>query len=276
MTTITLVTFTLNSGTRLDALFSQISPLVDEKIVIDGFSKDDTVRIATKYGARIFLRPPGGWGGDPDRMFALSKARSEWILYLDDDELLSDSLCRDLRGILEQSPPEVSAFVTQRLNFAKARGQERIVLGPCFPDRQIRIYRRSKATYFGRIHELPKIDGKRRVLEPRYFIIHRWKGPALWLGGTWRKLAKYTYVDAEHRGRFNARLTFWLMLPLIFPAFLVGKVLQSRPERSGITQYTMPAFLGYAYYRTMLDLRRRRFSLLSMIRRIRKMFGNSH
>jgi glycosyltransferase involved in cell wall biosynthesis len=70
---ISFITFTRNSGRRLKLLLDNVRDVVDEIIIVDGFSNDDTVEIAMGYGAKVFQRKPWGYA-DPDRMFAPSKA----------------------------------------------------------------------------------------------------------------------------------------------------------------------------------------------------------
>jgi glycosyltransferase involved in cell wall biosynthesis len=99
---ISFITFTRNSGRRLELLLESVKDVVDEIIVVDGFSSDDTVEIARSYGAKVFRRKP--WGHvEPDRMFALSKASYDWILYLDDDELLGRKLKNDIRELVARA-----------------------------------------------------------------------------------------------------------------------------------------------------------------------------
>jgi (heptosyl)LPS beta-1,4-glucosyltransferase len=101
----------------------------------------DTVEIARSYGAKVFQRKP--WGHvEPDRMFALSKASYDWILYLDDDELLGRKLKNDLRDLIEKAENhDYAALSTIRVDYDKRCKQ--VVLGP-FYNRQIRIYRKDK------------------------------------------------------------------------------------------------------------------------------------
>jgi len=84
---ISFITFTRNSGKRLQALLENVKDVVDEMIIIDGYSTDDTIEIAKSYGGKVFQRRPWGYA-DPDRMFALKRASYDWVLYPDDDELL--------------------------------------------------------------------------------------------------------------------------------------------------------------------------------------------
>jgi len=92
---ISFITFTRNSSRMLKVLLENVRSVVDEVIVIDGYSTDDTIEIAKSYGAKVFLRKP--WGHvEPDRMFAVKRASYDWILYLDTDELLGKRLKDEL------------------------------------------------------------------------------------------------------------------------------------------------------------------------------------
>jgi glycosyltransferase involved in cell wall biosynthesis len=61
---------------------------VDELIVIDKSSTDDTPRIARRYADRVITVP---WSPtvEETRSFALRQCRHDWIAFLDDDEMLS-------------------------------------------------------------------------------------------------------------------------------------------------------------------------------------------
>jgi (heptosyl)LPS beta-1,4-glucosyltransferase len=57
-TKISFITFTRNSGKRLKLLLENVKDVVDEIIVIDGYSTDDTLEVAKSYGAKVFQRKP--------------------------------------------------------------------------------------------------------------------------------------------------------------------------------------------------------------------------
>jgi glycosyltransferase involved in cell wall biosynthesis len=58
-TKISFITFTRNSKRRLKLLLENIKDVVDEIIIVDGFSSDDTVEIARSYGAKVFRESLG-------------------------------------------------------------------------------------------------------------------------------------------------------------------------------------------------------------------------
>jgi glycosyltransferase involved in cell wall biosynthesis len=61
MVGVSFITFTRNSAHRLRGLLEHVKDVVDEIIVIDGYSADETIDIARSYGARVYQRRP--WGG---------------------------------------------------------------------------------------------------------------------------------------------------------------------------------------------------------------------
>jgi glycosyltransferase involved in cell wall biosynthesis/2-polyprenyl-3-methyl-5-hydroxy-6-metoxy-1,4-benzoquinol methylase len=86
-----------NSKTLAAALAS-IKPWVDEIIVIDTGSKDDTPAIAERMGARVYHFP---W---PDSFSAarnesLKYARGEWVFWMDSDDTISAENGRQLREL---------------------------------------------------------------------------------------------------------------------------------------------------------------------------------
>ncbi|MGD0431226.1 MAG: glycosyltransferase [Acetobacteraceae bacterium] len=76
-----------NRASLLETCLRAVS-FADELIVIDKSSTDDSVAIAARYADRVEVVP---WSPtvEETRAFAVSLCRHEWILFLDDDEILS-------------------------------------------------------------------------------------------------------------------------------------------------------------------------------------------
>ncbi len=76
-----------NEEKFLDECLYSVKNIVDEIILVDTGSTDNTIEIAQKYGAKIFHFD---WINNfsAARNFALKKSSGDWILYLDADERL--------------------------------------------------------------------------------------------------------------------------------------------------------------------------------------------
>lgn len=84
---------------------TSIRPVVDEIVVADTGSTDDSVAIAKRYGAQVVSL---AWTNDfaAARNFALAQAGGDWLLVLDADEHASEALGREIRSFIG-GPPRI-------------------------------------------------------------------------------------------------------------------------------------------------------------------------
>ena len=82
-----------------------LRPWVDELVVVDTGSKDDTPRIAAELGARVFHFP---WCDDfsAARNESVRHARGEWVFWMDSDDIIDETNGRALRDLAHGSHPE--------------------------------------------------------------------------------------------------------------------------------------------------------------------------
>ena len=82
-----------NEQRWLEDCLNSVKDLVDEMIIVDTGSQDNTVEIAHRFGAKVFDHP---WNGDfsEARNHSLGYATGDWILVLDADERLALARCQ--------------------------------------------------------------------------------------------------------------------------------------------------------------------------------------
>lgn len=80
---------------RIGRAITSVVDWVDEVIVIDSGSSDDTVRVAENLGARVVHNAWPGYG--PQKRFGEDQCRNDWLLNLDADEEITP----DLRSEIE-------------------------------------------------------------------------------------------------------------------------------------------------------------------------------
>ena len=87
--------------------------------------------------------------------------RHEWILIVDADERVTPELAREIAGIVSGSPPHQGYYVARQNWFAGVW----IRHGGWYPDRKVRLVRRSHARWGGEDpHDKLAVEGKTRDL----------------------------------------------------------------------------------------------------------------
>ena len=131
----------------------------DEIIVVDAGSRDDTVAIATRAGARVETRAWTGWVDQKN--FAAQLASHDWIFSLDADERVTAELEREVRSLLSSDPP-LAGYRMPRVAFHLGRWFRTTDF---YPDYQTRLYDRRAARWRGQhVHESVAVDGPVGVL----------------------------------------------------------------------------------------------------------------
>ena len=131
---ISLCTFVKNEAHCLGHMIDSVVNQVDEIIVVDTGSTDDTIPIAREYGARVYQ--VGFTDFASIRTITSHLAREPWVLMLDADETLEGpELLRSLSTI---SGRDVYAFPRKRwLDLGRTQQTEL----EAYPDWQVRFYR---------------------------------------------------------------------------------------------------------------------------------------
>ena len=114
--TLSLCLITRNEARNLPACLASVRGLVDEIIVVDTGSTDETVTLARAAGAVVHEMP---WPGDFSvaRNAAIERATGRWILVLDADETLP-SASHAAVARLVAAPPRCAYTLVQRSNLA--------------------------------------------------------------------------------------------------------------------------------------------------------------
>lgn len=132
---LSVIIITKNEADNIQACLDSVK-FANEWIIVDSGSSDATVAIAAEAGATII--ETGDWPGfGPQKNRALDAARGDWILSLDADERIPDTLRREILAAISTNTH--AAFALPRLSsycghFIRHSGW--------YPDYIVRLFRR--------------------------------------------------------------------------------------------------------------------------------------
>lgn len=126
---------------------------VDECVVVDSGSTDDTVAIARSMGARVVQTTD--WPGfGPQKNRALAATTSEWILTLDADERVTPELKQALCQAMQTERDMAYAF--PRLTYFLGKPVKHC---GWYPDSAVRLFKRGRARFSEHlVHERLHVD----------------------------------------------------------------------------------------------------------------------
>lgn len=157
MVSLSLVIITYNEESNLHRCLSSASPLVDEIIVIDSGSTDQTVEIANSFGAKVVQRPFIGFRDQ--KQFAVDQASHDYILALDADEVIPPQLAASIQAVRKNWT--MPAYSFSRLHFY---GNQPIHYGGWNPNRIVRLFDRRVCAYGeASIHEYIEVPSDQSV-----------------------------------------------------------------------------------------------------------------
>ena len=154
--TITPLILTYNEAHNIERTLSQLT-WADRVVIIDSFSTDSTLDIIKSYPqAAVFQREfdnhTSQWN------YGLAQVQTEWVLSLDADYLITDSLISELKNLAENSQINGYFAAFKYCVFGKP------LKGTILPPRQV-LFRKSKAIYIDDGHtQLLKLSGQSELL----------------------------------------------------------------------------------------------------------------
>ena len=140
---ISVIILTYNEEMHICRCIENIYPLVRNIFIIDSYSTDRTLLIASKYGKVTILQ--NKWENNYAKQFnwALKHApiRTKWVLRLDADEYLLPALIRELSERVSFLPENISGIVFKRRHYFLGKWMKRGI----YPVYLLRMFRYGKA-----------------------------------------------------------------------------------------------------------------------------------
>lgn len=165
-----------NEAKHLQACLDTVYQWVDEIVILDSGSSDQTEAIARRYTDKFFVNTE--WPGfGPQRRLAQSHITSDYVLWLDADERITPELKNSIQRAVADNKPS-TVYRICRLSWLFGRF---IRHSGWYPDHVVRLYPTQLTQYNdARVHEKVEIT--------RGMTIATLKGDAI----------HYTYNDLRH------------------------------------------------------------------------------
>ena len=152
MPKLSVVVITLDEASNIDAALASVA-WVDEIVVVDCGSSDETVTLARRHTDRVSHRDWTGYGDQKNHATGL--ATHDWVLSLDADERVSSELAAEIRTLLRQDPAHRGYRLARTTRYL---GQW-IRTTDWYPDRQLRLYDRRVASWSSDlVHESVQVE----------------------------------------------------------------------------------------------------------------------
>lgn len=207
-TKVSAVIITCNESKNIRRTLSKLH-WCDEIVIVDSYSKDDTVAVCKEFGCRIYFKTFESYGAQ--KKYAISKAKNDWVLSIDADEVLSDALILEIMAAFNSDPtcngyelPMNLVFLNKEFRYGKE--SQRYFL---------RLFNRRSGNFNeGLVHEKVELKGKigrmeNKILHYSYISIQQWH----------EKCGRYTSFSARQavsKGRTRSVFAVLSALPFYF------------------------------------------------------------
>ena len=179
----------------------------DEIIVIDSFSDDDTIKIATEYGVRVFQHEY--INSAKQKNWAIQHCSNELIFQIDSDEILEEKAEGIIRKAIKNTGENIHCFKMPRKNHVLGKW---VKYGGLYPDWEYRLFRKEYGKWWDReVHSKIIVSGEIGMLDTP-LIHHGMPNISKQLSN----LDRYTRYEANYMSRNNVKFSWvkWFLKPI--------------------------------------------------------------
>jgi glycosyltransferase involved in cell wall biosynthesis len=212
---ISAVIITKNEERNIEECLKSLS-WADEIVVVDDESSDRTISLARKYTDRIYFNRLENFASQ--RNFGLSKAKGDWVLFVDADERVSAHLATEIKAAVLTN--EFEAYYVKRSDFAFGSW---LKWGETASLEFIRLAKRNAGKWERPVHETWRVKGEVGHLKsPLLHFSHPSVGEFV------ETINHFTSLDAENYFKQGRKVPIWGMI--VYPT---AKFIQNYLIRQG-------------------------------------------
>lgn len=200
----------------------------DQTVVIDDNSSDNSVAVAKRFTPLVYQRAlAGDFAGQ--RNFGLSKAKGDWILFVDSDEVVSKNLQKEIEKATETQ--ECSGYYLRRSDVLFGR---QLKHGETSRVRLLRLAKKGTGMWIRPVHEVWQVEGLVGELKNP---LHHFPHPNV--AQFVDEINNYSTINANYLHNQKVKVQWWHI-----PAYPVAKFLLNYFWRLGFLDGTAGAVVA--------------------------------
>lgn len=224
MPKISCTIITRNEADRIELCLRAVAGIADEIVVIDSGSTDGTQDICTTQGARVIHNDWPGFG--PQKRFAEDSASHDWILNLDADEVLSNTLRNEIISWKKQEKTDIYGYKFKQITVYPGKAKPRPLADY---HHYVRLYNKTRMRFRDSLTHDEVESGSHKVGRFRGHCLHYSYRSLEHLAA---KLDSYTSLQAR-----EIRKPLWQLyarLPFEYPLLFLRYYLSRRHITGGL------------------------------------------
>lgn len=210
-----------NEADRISRPIESVIGWVDEVIVVDSGSTDDTVAVAEGLGARVVHHDWKGYG--PQKRYGEEQCRNDWLLNLDADEEVTPELADEIKSkFADNSYTNADGW---RIMIRDMYAHEVAPAPWAYGYHQIRLYDRRKGRFSAStVHDTVRPEECAKIDNLTGIMAHRSIRSLDFQVGKYNRYSGMQVEDMRARGRTLPRTRLLTEFPVsFFKAYFVRK-----------------------------------------------------
>lgn len=237
---ISAVIITKNEENMIADAIDSVS-FCDEVVVIDNASQDRTTDIAQRLGANVSKLETNDFS--ELRNYGKEKAKSEWIIYVDADERVSDKLAKEIKDVINKRGRYV-AYRLPRKNFYLGNNQWPKI------EKMERLFKKEfLVEWVGKLHESPKINGETGELFS--YLLHYTHRD---LTSMLSKTIEWSDVEAANRIAAKHPKMSWWRFPRVMTSTFLSYYIKQKGYRLGTAGLIESIYQSFSSFITYAKL----------------------
>ena len=213
---ISTVVLTHNSEKTLGNTLGSLG-FSDEIIVVDDESTDKTRQIARMYKATVFERSLND-DFSAQRNYGLEKAKGDWVLFIDADEIVPSSLVREIETVTSASNKNISGYFISRQDYFGGRG---LKYGETSRVMLLRLAKKHAGVWIEPVHEIWQVRGETaKLTHPIHHLPHNDVAQFL------AKINRYSSIRARFLYAQGKRSSLWQIIMYPSAKFFVNYIVK--------------------------------------------------